>query len=184
MSEAIALNTAYHFEEPTARSQRLPPRGQLRVIAADVRQDRGGAFNATLFFSSLLHAPFYHELILAHYCLPAPGKHGPFNIDELSPADYRPFEPADLAERFEHHLNYRRFGAQPIERSKRERVQHFVASLSARPIDVFELAPCNTFSAGRVAQPHEWSHALLEFHEYVVLDKAQQRFFGVMFAFD
>src|SRR5512139_4131529 len=94
----------FEFVERMKRSQRLPPRGLFRVVAADVRGPVSQRFPHTMFFSSLLAAPFYQELVAAHYTLPADGKHGPFNVADLTPADYAPITAAELQDRVARHL--------------------------------------------------------------------------------
>ena len=61
-NRTVALADRFEFVERMKRSQRLPPRGQFRVIAADVRGPAPRRFPHTLFFSSLLAAPLYQEL--------------------------------------------------------------------------------------------------------------------------
>ena len=182
-----SLADQFEFVERTKRSQRLPPRGLFRVVVADVRGPAPRRHSHTLFFASLLAAPLYHELIAAHYTLPAPGRHGPFNIADLTPADYAPIETDDFVQRVRQHLEYRRYGSAPIEPARRRNVTDYVESLAARgaTTEIHALAPCDWFSApANVDYPHEWSHALLEFREYVLFDTLRRQLVCLMFAFD
>ena len=181
----VALADRFEFVERMQRSQRLPPRGQFRVIAADVRGPSARRFSHTPFFSSLLAAPLYQELVAAHYTLPADGKHGPFNVADLTPADFVPIGADELQQRIERHLGYRRYGCAPISVERRRNVTDFVDLLATQAFDIFALAPCTWFSDSRnTRHPHEWSHALLEFHEYVLFDTLHRKFLCLMFAFD
>ena len=181
----FALAEQFEFVERIKRSQRLSPRGQFRVIAADVRGPLTSRFPHTLFFSSLLAAPIYQELIAAHYTLPASGKHGPFNLAELTPADYVRITPAELQRRVAQHLDYRRYASAPIASDRRRNVTDFVDVLATQAFDIFALAPCEWFSdAANTRYPHEWSHSLLEFREYVLFDTLHRKFLCLMFAFD
>ncbi len=184
-NRTFALAVRFEFVVRMKRSQRLPPRGQFRVIAADVRGPSPRRFPHTLFFSSLLGAPLYQELLAAHYTLPADGKHGPFNVADLTPADFVPISVVELQRRIALHLEYRRYGCAPISGERRRNVTDFVDLLSTQSFEVFALAPCDWFSdATNTRYPHEWSHALLEFHEYVLFDTLHHKFFCLMFAFD
>ena len=184
-NRTVALADRFEFVERMKRSQRLPPRGQFRVVAADVRGPVTRKFPHTLFFSSLLAAPLYQELIAAHYTLPADGKHGPFNIAELTPADFVPIDAATFQRRIEHHLDYRRYGAAPIAAERRQNVTDFIDLLATQAFEIFSLAPCAWFSEPtNTRYPHEWSHALLEFHEYVLFDNLHRKSLCLMFAFD
>ena len=181
----VALADRFEFVERMKRSQRLPPRGHFRVIAADVRGPSPRRFPHTLFFSSLLAAPLYQELMAAHSTLPADGKHGPFNVAELTPADFVPVGVAELQRRIARHLDYRRYGCAPISIERRSNITDFVDLLVTQSFEVFALAPCAWFSdAANTRYPHEWSHALLEFHEYVLFDTLHRKFLCLMFAFD
>jgi hypothetical protein len=181
----VALSDRFEFVERMKRSQRLPPRGQFRVIAADVRGPAPHRFPHTLFFSSLLAAPIYQELVAAHYTLPANGKHGPFNIAELTPADFVPIDAAALQRRIERHLDYQRYGAAPISPERRQNVTDFIDLLATQAFEIFALSPCDWFSDPRNTRyPHEWSHALLEFHEYVLFDTLHRKLLCLMLAFD
>lgn len=188
-NRTVALADRFEFVERMKRSQRLPPRGQFRVIAADVRgpfsNKSPNKFPHTLFFSSLLAAPLYHELIAAHYTLPANGKHGPFNVAELTPADFASIDAATFRRRVEQHLDYRRYGAARIAPERRQNVTDFVDVLATQAFDIFTLSPCDWFSnPANSRYPHEWSHSLLEFHEYVLFDTLHRKLLCVMFAFD
>jgi hypothetical protein len=182
-----ALAEQFEIVERLKRSQRLPPRGLFRVVVADVRGPVTRRYSHTLLFSSLLAAPIYHELIAAHYALPTPGKHGPFNIADLTPADYFPITADDFVGRVRQHLDYRRYGSAPIAPERRRNVTDHVDSLAARgsATDIYALAPCEWFSQpANDAHPHEWSHALLEFREYVLFDTLGRTLTCLMFAFD
>ena len=184
-NRTIALADRFEFVERMKRSQRLPPRGQFRVIAADVRGPAPHRFPHTLFFSGLLAAPLYQEVIAAHYTLPAQGKHGPFNTAELTPADFVSIDAATLRARIERHLAYRRYGAAPIAAERRQNVTDFIDLLATQSYEVFALAPCGWFSdPANNNYPHEWSHALLEFHEYLLFDTLHRKLLCLMFAFD
>ncbi len=184
-NRTFALADRFEFVERMKRSQRLPPRGQFRVIAADVRGPSSPRFPHTLFFSSLLAAPLYQELLAAHYTLAADGKHGPFNVADLTPADFVPIGVAELQRRIALHLDYRRYGCAPISAERRRNVTDFVDVLATQAFEVFALTPCAWFSdAANTRYPHEWSHALLEFHEYVLFDTLHRNFLCLMFAFD
>ena len=183
----FALADRFELVERVKRSQRLPPRGLFRVVVADVRGRARPRHSHTLLFSSLLAAPLYHELIAAHYTLPAPHKHGPFNIAELTPADYVPIAADAFARRVRQHLDYRRYGCAPIAPERRRNVTDYVDSLAAggTATEIYALAPCEWFSApGNAAHPHEWSHALLEFREYVIFDTLARTLTCLVFAFD
>lgn len=182
---AFALAAQFEFVERMKRSQRLPPRGLFRVVAADVRGPVSHRFPHTMFFSSLLAAPFYQELVAAHYTLPAEGKHGPFNVADLTPADYAPISAVELQDRIARHLDYRRYGCAPIPVERRRNVMDFVDVLAAQAFDIFALTPCDWFSQQNNARyPHEWSHSVLEFREYVLFDTLHRKFLCLMFAFD
>ena len=186
-STTFALADQFEFVERRKRSQRLPPRGLFRVVVADVGGPAGRRQSHTLFFSSLLAAPLYHELIAAHYTLPAAGKHGPFNIANLTPADYVPISAGDMTHLVRQHLDYRRYGSAPIDPARRRNVTDYVDSLAARAAstEIYELTPCRWFSepTNRV-YPHEWSHAVLEFREYVLFDTLARTLTCLTFAFD
>jgi hypothetical protein len=186
-TSTYALADQFEFVERVKRSQRLPPRGLFRVVVADVRGQTTRRHSHTLFFASLLAAPLYHELIAAHYTLPAPGKHGPFNIADLAPADYTPITADELVRRVGQHLDYRRYGSAPIAAERRRNVTDYVESLAAHaaPTEIHALAPCEWFSAPtNTHYPHEWSHALLEYREYVLFDTLARQLICLMFAFD
>jgi len=186
-STTYALADQFEFVERLKRSQRLPPRGLFRVVVADVDGPATGRHSHTLFFSSLLAAPLYQELIAAHYTLPAPGKHGPFNIADLTPADYAPIAADEMTRRVRQHLDYRRYGSAPIDPARRRNVTEYVESLAAHAAatEIYELAPCRWFSEPANREyPHEWSHALLEFREYVLFDTLARRLTCLTFAFD
>jgi hypothetical protein len=187
--QPATMADSYRFERAAVRSQRLPPHGQLRAISAIVSGTTAAArakpLNHTLFFSSLLGASLYQETIVTHYATPTPGRHGPFNIAEMSPADYGTISASDLIERTETHLAYQRMGSAPIETAQRTHVLNFVSSLAERNAQRFMLLPGARFS--EIDNPdhaHEWSHALLEFHEYLVFEPARRRLLLLMFAFD
>jgi hypothetical protein len=185
VSTAYALANSFTFAPCGKRCLRLSPRGQLRLVVADARGPAAQRFSHTLFFSSLLAAPFYHELIMAHCCLPSAGHHGPFNVAELTPAMYVPIDAAALRRRVAGHLQYRRFGCAPIAAERRRSVTALVDDLLKQSFDVYALAPCEWFSAPtNGTYPHEWSHALLEYHEYVLFDTLHDRLVCLMFAFD
>jgi len=185
VSTTYALANSFTFAPRSKRSLRLSPRGQLRLVIADVHGPAAARFSHTLFFSSLLAAPFYHELIMAHGCLPSEGHHGPFNVAELTPAMYVAIDAGTLRKRVADHLQYRRFGCVRITEARGRNVSALVDDVLEQPFAVFALAPCEWFSAptnGRY--PHEWSHALLEYHEYVLFDTLHNRLVCLMFAFD
>ncbi len=182
---AFALADQFVFVDRMKRSQRLPPRGLFRVVAADVHGPMPHRFPHTLFFSSLLTAPLYQEMVAAHYTLPTPGKHGPFNIADLTPADFVAISPVQLQQRIARHLDYRRYGCAPIGDERRRNVTDFVDVLATQAFDIFALAPCDWFSeAGNARYPHEWSHSILEFREYLLFDTLHRKLLCLMFAFD
>jgi hypothetical protein len=186
-NSTYVLADRFDLVERVKRSQRLPPRGLFRVVVADVRGGAARRHSHTLLFSSLLAAPLYHELIAAHYTLPAAGKHGPFNVADLTPADYRAIAAEAFARRVRQHLDYRRHGSAPIAAERRRNVLAYVDSLATRgaATEIYELVPCEWFSApGNAAHPHEWSHALLEFREYVLFDTLARTLTCLAFAFD
>ena len=182
MSTAYALANSVTFALRARRSVRLSARGQLRLVSADVR---GPRFGHTLFFSSLFAAPFYHEVVMAHCCVPSPGHHGPFNVAELTPAMYVPIDSAELRSRIADHLRYRRFGCAPIADARAREVIALLDDMLTQRLEIHALAPCEWFSAPtNQTYPHEWSHALLEFHEYAIFDTLRHTFTCLMFAFD
>jgi hypothetical protein len=177
-----ALANSFTFALRAKRSLRLSPRGQLRLIVADVR---GPRFSHTLFFSSLFAAPFYHELVMTHCCLPAPGQHGPFNVAELTPAMYQPIDAGQLRRRVSDHLRYTRFGCEPITAERGREIAKLIEDVLKQPLDIYALAPCDWFSTPtNTTYPHEWSHALIEYHEYVLFDTLHNKLVCLMFAFD
>ena len=184
-ADPIELRSSYRFDAIEARARRLPPRGQLRIVSGIAKPVSAAAYSPTLLFSSLLHAPHYHELVLAHYALPASGKHGPFNVADLAPADFREIDPQTLIRRTSRHLEYRRYGAPAIAPALVRRTEDLIVGFAARPFLVYALAPCEAFSRpDNSTHPHEWSHALLEFHEYVLFDRRRHALACMMFAFD
>ncbi len=184
-NQTFALAGQFEFIERMKRSQRLPPRGQFRVIAADVRGPRSHGFSHTLFFSGLLAAPLYQELVAAHYTLPAETKHGPFNVAELTPAHYTPISASQLQLGVARHLEYRRHGCAPIAAERRRNVTAFIDVLAAQAFEIFALTECDWFNEPtNTRYPHEWSHSLLEFHEYVLFDTLHHKLLCLMFAFD
>ena len=69
----------------------------------------------------------------------------------------------------------------------RRNVVDYVESLVAPggPTGIHALAPCDWFSAPTNSHyPHEWSHALLEFREYVLFDTLARQLVCLTFAFD
>jgi hypothetical protein len=182
VSTAYALANSFTFALRAKRSLRLSAHGQLRIVSADVR---GPRFSQTLFFSSLFTAPFYHELVMAHCCVPSPGHHGPFNVAELTPAMYVPIDAGQLRSRIADHLRYRRFGSAPIAAARAREVTDLIEEVLSQRLEIHALVPCEWFSAPtNQTHPHEWSHALLEFHEYVIFDTLRNMFISLMFAFD
>jgi hypothetical protein len=182
VSTAYALANTFTFALRGKRSVRLSSHGQLRLVSADVR---GPRFSHTLFFSSLFAAPFYHELVMAHCCVPSSGHHGPFNVAELTPAMYVPIGAGELRLRIADHLRYRRFDCAPIAAERVREVTALLEGVLTQPLEIHALAACEWFSAPtNRTHPHEWSHALLEFHEYAIFDTLHNRLMCLMFAFD
>ncbi len=151
-NRTVALADRFEFVERMKRSQRLPPRGQFRVIAADVRgpisKKTPNKFPHTLFFSSLLAAPLYHELIAAHYTLPANGKHGPFNVAEMTPADYRYRSTPLRFNNVSHNIST--IDATAVRSdcclNAVSNVTDFIDVLATQAFDIFALSPCDWFS--------------------------------------
>ncbi len=76
-------------------------------------------------------------------------------------------------------------GCAPIEAARRTPVLSFVNSLATRDAERFALLPGERFSAtSNRVHSHEWSHALLEFHEYLIIERTTGRLLVLMFAFD
>jgi hypothetical protein len=66
-------------------------------------------------------------------------------------------------------------------------VMDYVKALVARgtATEIHTLAPCDWFSSPANAKyPHEWSHALLEFREYLLFDTLARQLTCLTFAFD
>lgn len=185
----VDLGNRFRFERIVTRSQRLPPRGLLRMIEATVTSRDciryEGSTHHTLFFTGLLASPCYQEMVVTHYALPAAGLHGPFITADLSPADFVPITPAELIERSTEHLRYRRLGCAPVSPRVGAQVLDLMSRVAARDATLFVLAAGDWFSAANNRRfPHEWSHALLEFHEYLVFEPHANRLLIAMFAFD
>ena len=111
-NRTVAFADRFEFVERMKRSQRLPPRGQFRVIAADVRGPAPRRFPHTLFFSSLLAAPLYQELHRS--ALHTAGARPPRSVQRRGADAGRlclDRRRANFVQRIERHLDYRRFGA-------------------------------------------------------------------------
>jgi hypothetical protein len=187
---AIELKHAYTFDVVDRLLTSLKPRGALRLQRARARvtTDAVGGharFNATLLFSSLLEAPHYQELVLTHYTLPSPGRHGPFLTNALSPAAYREVPRAELRARIAQSLSFSRYATSPIAPAAKARVVDLVASLLRAPMRAYRLDACDWFNAAdNSVYPHEWSHAVLEFHEYVLFDTQRSELVSIVLVFD
>jgi hypothetical protein len=96
-----------------------------------------------LFFSSLFAAPFYHEVVMAHCCVPSPGHHGPFNVAEMTPAMYVRIDAGQLRSRVADHLRYRRFGCAPIAAARGREVTALLEDVLTQPLEIHALAPAN-----------------------------------------
>src|SRR5262245_39049338 len=204
VSTAIELKRAYTFDVVDRRFMSLKPRGALRLQRAMVRRtdvrpttdvargarpraDSAGhtRFNTTLLFSSLLNAPHYQELVLAHYTLPSPGRHGPFLTSALSPAEFRELERAELRAYVARDLGFSRYETPSVAPEAKARVAGLVANLLRTGPRVFRLAACDWFNAvDNDVYPHEWSHAVLEFHEYVLFDTHRSELVTLELVFD
>ena len=187
-NRTIALADRFEFVERMKRSQRLPPRGQFRVIAADVR------------------GPVSHvEQVSTHAVLLEPAGHA-----ALSGVDRRALH---VARRRQARSVQRRGTDAGRLRTDRRRVRFNSAWSSISTTDATaprRLRPnaaatsptsstcwqprrstslrCRRATGSAIRQtrryPHEWSHSLLEFHEYVLFDTLHRKLLCLMFAFD
>lgn len=178
----------FSFSDVSKLSTELPPRGHVRVHQAAFRRSSTGRSQATaprnrttnLFFD-LLQAPFYQELVLRHWAGPMSGVHGPFLCAHLQPRDFEQLTPDDFDRRIERILGDTRW-----EPSSAKTIREGILNLQvAAASDAFVLKPGEGFDPYLATElQHEWSHAVVEFHEFLLVSWAAQRLTVLMLVFD
>lgn len=155
---------------------RLHKRGRLHHISFTFRFSSGRrpADRPALLLQSVLQSEPYHRLIFDHAVLAWPGVHGPFSIARLSPSDFAPLEPQLAVLEITDVLAVDKWLSPPPDPARIRLALEFVRHHAARAQQAFYLTPCQQFNAqARRGEGlhHEWSHALVEFHEYLFIDR-------------
>lgn len=159
---------------------RLHKRGRMHCISCAFSfghgTEAGNAGLTSLLLMALLRSDAYQKLILDHAVLPWPGVHGPFSIDRLDVADYSPLAPEQARGQMAQVLAADKWRTPPAKPDRLRLAAEFVRRNTLRAEQAFYLEPCREFNAtarGGANLHHEWSHALIEFHEYLFVNTAQ-----------
>ncbi|MGI9344698.1 MAG: hypothetical protein ACR2PW_00350 [Gammaproteobacteria bacterium] len=160
----------------------LHARGSLQRVelAFNIEASR---LNQSLFFQALMHSEYYNQLILGHYTMHQQAVHGPFRLDSLRAEDFIAVDTESALSEFRSLLRKERWQTDRISPQLEGNLLAWVTrrlSASQRAHEnfvgmptLFKLKACSRFNeqtqAG-VSFEHEWAHALLEFHEYILVE--------------
>ena len=195
-SQVHRLEDTFHFSADKTRRHQLHKHAGLLLSQASFESPslEAGQFSATGFFWSLLAAPFYQRVVSVYGSVPGSKMRGPFMTTSLSPADYQPVSEDDFVERIGQMLQQERWMSPPLTEEQTDRLKILIGYLIDQRTRIFRLRRCEDFNRmhrqkrvpdnPQETYDHEWSHALLEYHEYVLIDWHRQKVQVLSFAYD
>lgn len=152
---------------------RLQQYGRLHWLRLNIDTGRHD-FAMPIFLTALLRAKCYQQLILDHTTMHWPGLHGPFRIDRLALDDYADLLPERAIMEIQAVLQAKKWLAPELPYELRGPLTNWLEQHRDSGTQALRLERCRAFNSqaktGDVHE-HEWSHALLEFHEYMFVSE-------------
>ena len=185
MSSSEPVHGVYAFE--CLKRYRLPLQrnAHARLLLTRCEALTRYGVRPHLLFRALLQHELYHTSDTGHLSLPLPGVHGPFLTAQISPEDYVEIPHSRWLLQLLSLLQQEKWQLPRLGADEAEKVAGVLQSMFQSQTRVFRLTLCDAFNrhnyphaSARVASDlyqHEWSHALSEFHEYILIDEAAGR---------
>lgn len=170
----VGAEEGYSFT--TRQSKRMALHSHA-AVSLDILGYRsgGGGLRLPSLLAGLLASECYQRLFLAHVKTPWRGVRGPFRIDGLTPQDFEQIPAYAVAPMMQDILEGEHWKTPESTPGEIGRICGLVERLAQPCAQGFRLRRCDGFNARdrlTTSYEHEWAHALMEFHEFVLLDPA------------
>lgn len=186
MSKSQPIYGIYAFEHLKRYKLPLQRNAYARLLLTRCEALERYGVRQELLFRALLQSPLYQNSDTGHLSLPLPGVHGPFLIEQITPADYVEMPHSRWLLELLALLQQEKWQLPQMGAEEAEKVAGVLQSMFQSQTRVFRLALCDAFNrhnyhrSGDARQAselyqHEWSHALSEFHEYILIDERAGR---------
>ena len=114
--------------------------------------------------------------------LKQPNFHGPYLPESIGHKDYLNINIEDFFNKYSEILSKQRKLTPKIDTNKEKNLSKKIDSIISDEIDIFYLK--KKLSKKAKSFEHEWSHALTEYHEFLLIDKTQGRVFCFILTYD
>ena len=116
--------------------------------------------------------------------LRAPGFHGPFSSKFLSNKDFEELNSEKIEKRLLEVLRKTRINTPEISEQVLIRFKYFINIILNRKTICFFLNRSINDKKNQIKFEHEWSHALNEYHEFVIFSLEANECFSIILAYD
>ena len=172
-TQVLSLGDAYGFS--AAKTYRTPMHrhGCAVLSVHKFWRIRGEGFNEMALLSGLIQDSSYQRYFLAHMTQEMKGVRGPFSVEYVRPTHFK-LLPSQIA--FKNELGGLLYSDRwQTPHAREPQCGNFLAAmceLAQKVTHLWRLDSCADFNSGQDASQyqHEWSHAVMEFHEYCMVD--------------
>ncbi|MBF2755073.1 MAG: hypothetical protein ISN29_07415 [Gammaproteobacteria bacterium AqS3] len=184
------LSEIYQFTDVHQYKLSLQKHAYARLVRSSCRELMHSPFKSKLFFDALLGSDFYQYNNVGYLSLPAAGVHGPFLTERMSSADYQLLPDGAWFSQIMELIQQPKWQLPRLENDQAVKVMNALGGLFRGNITAYRLTLCDDFNrlrtSARAAHQyhHEWSHALSEFHEYVLIDLSEGTCDCLIFAYE
>ena len=116
--------------------------------------------------------------------LRAPGFHGPFSTKLLSNKDFEELDGKKIEKRLLMILRKTRTNTPEISEQVLTRFKYFIDVILNRKTICFFLNRLISDEKNKIKFEHEWSHALNEYHEFIIFSLEANECFSIVLAYD
>ena len=116
--------------------------------------------------------------------LRAPGFHGPFSSKFLSNKDFEELNSEKIEKRLLEVLRKTRINTPEISEQILTRFKYFIDVILDRKTICFFLNRSINDKKNQIKFEHEWSHALNEYHEFIIFSLEANECFSIILAYD
>lgn len=194
MSKPKPIHAIYHFERLQRHRLALQQGAYARLLLMHCEAVVQYGLKPNMLFASLLESELYQYSDTGHLSLPLAGVHGPFSTARIKPDDFVEIPRAQWLLEIVSLIQQEKWQLPKLEVKEAQQVAQALDTMFDTQTRVFRLQLCEGFNASSYRggdarllssqYHHEWSHALSEFHEYILVDEQAGRCDCLMLSYE
>ncbi len=172
----VNIHSAYNLDNAVRTSLRLHDHGLLRLISLDINSNLL-TIKSNYLLESLVSDQNYQCVFFDHYTQKIKGKHGPFDVNNISVDDFSVIDKETFKNDLMDIISSPKWSCPPVSEQKIKTTSKLLDSLTSSEIKIFIFDKCFEFNNMNNTKKyeHEWSHALSSFFEFIILDITKKK---------